>query len=86
MGEVPSDVDVETNFSAKVLLGCIFMGVSMKYLKCICWGEMLLWLGFVGSMAYIGESNDGTFLRASVAAGLFAFAAIGVRATRQGRH
>ena len=51
--------------------------------KHIDWWEIFLWIGFVGSIAYIPESRDIIFLRASVAAGLFAFAAIGVRATRR---
>lgn len=53
--------------------------------KHIDWVEMFLWIGFFGSIAYIPESRDIVFLRASVAAGLFAFAAIGVRATRRDR-
>ncbi len=53
--------------------------------KHIDWWEIFLWIGFIVSIAYIPESRDIVFLRASVAAGLFAFAAIGVRATRRDR-
>lgn len=50
----------------------------MKLLRKIRWGEAFLWAGFVISIAFISDEG----MDAITAMGVFAIAAIGVRATR----
>lgn len=50
----------------------------MKFLKKVRWGEAFLWFGFVASIAYLVDGSE----NAVTMAGVFAIAAIGVRATR----
>ena len=50
----------------------------MKHLN---WGEIALWVGFVG-FCVIGLDGQRNADNATTIAGLFALAAIGVRATR----
>ena len=50
----------------------------MKILNKVNWGESLLWVGFAVSLAYVPEEG----LDAITTMGVFAIAAIGVRATR----
>lgn len=50
----------------------------MKRLRKLRLGETLLWIGFAVCVAYATDGKDG----AVTLAGIFALAAIGVRATR----
>jgi hypothetical protein len=51
------------------------------FVKNLNWGEIALWIGFVGACA-IGLGGESNADNATTVAGLFALAAIGVRATR----
>lgn len=51
---------------------------KMAWVRNVNWGEALLWAGFVASIAFIEDEG----LDALTAMGVFAIAAIGVRATR----
>lgn len=50
----------------------------MKRLRKLRFGEALLWIGFAVCIAYVVDRNE----QAVTLSGIFALAAIGVRATR----